>query len=175
MFTTRIGPPNLTDEYLNMLRDELIGNLERDDALVPLLRERTGTDDINLLQRDQFEMFFKLGVPKVLSAILREEDWYVDAQQGIRTYEFERARAGGPYKMLHFVMDVIRQDPPYSRRAHRAPTPEAEIAYQEVVRQLISELERLVTLETIDQDSLRANLERIKQRRRVYCPDCPEE
>lgn len=175
MFTTQIGPPNLTDEYLNMLRDRLTENLARDADLVPLFRTRTGVDDVRLLQETQFEMFFKLGVPKVLASILKEEDWYVDTTQGIKTYEFERPRQGGPYRMLHFVMDVVRQQPPYDRRALRAPTAEAETAYQAVVRQLISEPEKIVTLDTIDQEALRESLELIKARRRKYCPECPEE
>jgi hypothetical protein len=77
--------------------------------------------------------------------------------------------------MLHFVMDVVRQQPPNDRRALRAPTAEAEMAYQAVVRQLISEPETIVTLDTIDQDALRESLELIKARRRKYCPECPEE
>jgi hypothetical protein len=175
MFTTQIGPPNLTEEYLNMLREELTINLARNAELTPLLRERTGTDDIAILQQQQFEMFFKLGMPKVLCSILKEQDWYVDAEQGIKTYEFERPWVGGAYRMLHFVMDVVRQDPPYDRRLHRQPTPEAEAAYDEVVRQLISEPETLVTLDGIDQESLLADLDLIKARRRLYCPGCPEE
>jgi hypothetical protein len=175
MFTTQIGPPNLTQEYLNMLGDELNANLTRDGDLIPLLRERTGIDDIALLRQQQFEMFFKLGVPKVLCSILKEQDWYVDSEEGIKTYEFERPRQGGPYRMLHFVMDVVRQDPPYDRRAHRQPTAEAEAAYSAVVRQLISEPEEVVTLDGIDQESLQADLDRIKARRRLYCPECPEE
>ncbi|MBC8030644.1 MAG: hypothetical protein H7Z16_11080 [Pyrinomonadaceae bacterium] len=174
MFTTQIGPPNLTEEYLNMLRDRLTENLARDADLLPLFQTRTGLADVRLLQETQFEMFFKLGVPKVLASILKEEDWYVDATQGIRTYEFERPRQGGSYKMLHFVMDVVRQKPPYDRRDLRAPTADAEAAYQEVVRQFITEPEIVVTLETIDQDSLQRSLELIKARRRKYCPECPE-
>jgi len=175
MFTTQIGPPNLTPEYLNMLREELDSNLVRDTSLVSTLRDRTGIEDVAVLQQAQFETFFKLGVPKVLASMLKEEDWYVDSERGISTYEFERPWKGGSYRMLHFVMDVLRQDPPYDRRARRAPTADAETAYAEVVRQLVAEPETVVTLDTIDQAALQASLDRIKARRRQYCPDCPEE
>jgi hypothetical protein len=174
MFTTQIGPPNLTEEYLNMLDDHLTTNLNRDAELVELLRARTGMEDVGLLQQNHFEMFFKLGVPKVLSLMLKDEDWYVDAENGIQTYEFERPWKGGSYTMLHFVMDVVRQSPPYEGRANRTPTAEAEAAYGDVVRQFISQPERVVTLEAIDQVSLQASLDRIKARRRLYCPECPE-
>jgi hypothetical protein len=159
-----------------MLSSQLSDNLHRFAELTPLLQERTGFDDVALLRQHRFEMFFKLGVPKVLSSILKEEDWFVDSHQGIRTYEFERSWKGGSYTMLHFVIDVRRQDPP---REQRAPgilsTPEAESAYEQVVQRLFSEPEEIVTLDNIDQATLHRSLELIKARRRKYCPDCPEE
>ena len=175
MFTTQIGPPNLTDQYLNMLNQRLTDNVGQFPDLIDALRNRTGVGDINRLQATQFEMFFKLGVPKVLTAILKEEDWYVDSTQGIRTYEFERPWRDGTYKMLHFVIDVLRQNPPRERRAPGIlSTPDAEAAYEVVVRRLIAEPEQLVTLETINQQSLQKSLDHIKARRRKYCPECPE-
>jgi len=175
MFTTQIGPPNLTPQYLEMLRNTLTANFDRDGQLAQSLRGRAGTDDIAILQEMQFELFFKLGVPKVLASILKDEDWYVDSEQGIKTYEFERPWKDGSYRMLHFVMDVVRQQPPYDQRAQRTPTDGAETAYQEVVRGLVSTPEVFVTLETIDQVALQRSLDRIKARRRLDCPECPEQ
>src|SRR5208283_2211413 len=41
MFTTQIGPPNISDEYVNMLREYLVHNLEADSSLGELLQTKT--------------------------------------------------------------------------------------------------------------------------------------
>ena len=84
MFTTPVGPPNLPDQYLGMLRDLLAANLRDDDALGPLLLARTGLEDLAKLQNTQFDNFFKLGIPKIVASVLMDEDWFVDSNEGIR-------------------------------------------------------------------------------------------
>jgi hypothetical protein len=168
MFTTRVGPPNLTEEYLGMLRNGLANNLRNDDALEPLIIARTGLSDVEAIQENQFETFFKLGMPKVLASILMEEDWYIDDQQGIRTYEIERPGNGTPYRMLHLVMDVRRHKPPKEQRAPGVQSDEAQHAYREVVRQVFSTPEIIVTPDSIETAELQEDLNRIKARRKLY-------
>src|SRR5436305_7444955 len=110
-------------------------------------------------------------MPKILAATLMDEDWHVDPATGVLIYEFERPSKGGPYKMLHLAMDVRRNNPPVERRAPGSPCEEAETAYRNVVRQLFSTREKIVSLDTINQAELQADLNRIKVRRKLYYPD----
>lgn len=171
MFTTQIGPPNLTNDYLNMLRDRLTANLDSYEELRPLLVERTGLDNVEVLRDTQFNNFFKLAMPKILAATLMEEDWYIDSEAGVVMFEFDRPSKDGPYQMLHLVMDVQRKRPPRDRRPPGADSAEAQVAYREVVRQIFSRRETVVTLESINQRALQEDLNRIKARRRLYYPD----
>jgi hypothetical protein len=174
MFTTRIGPPNISEEYLEMLRNYLNANLEEHQDFIPLLEERSsGVHTIEVLQESNFELFFKLAVPKVLASLLVETDWYVDPTIGIQIFEFERTPEGvTPYKMLHIVMDVIKQNPP---RRNRPPglniSANVREAYTTVVRRIIADSEITVTLDSINQEKLQLSLDKIIARRRKYCPD----
>jgi len=171
MFTTQIGPPNLSADYLKMLQDALQENLMMNGALKPILIKRTETDDVELLQNSRFDIFFKLAMPKLLAAILMEQDWYIDTKTGIRIFEFERPSNTGSYKILHLVMDVKRKNPPKDKRAPGRDSPEAQEAYRSVVRKIFVEGENVITEASIDKLRLQKNLEQIKARRRKYCPD----
>ncbi|HEV7681921.1 MAG TPA: hypothetical protein VGO68_07360 [Pyrinomonadaceae bacterium] len=168
MFTTQIGPPNLTDEYLGMLRDRISNNLAIDAELLNIMVRRTGLDDPILLQQGQFETFFKIGMPKVLTSILMDADWYVDPEYGLKIYEIERPTDEGSYKMLHLVMDVKRHNPDEDHRAPGDQSAEAQGAYRTLVRQVFSTPETVVSADTIDEQGLQANLDLIKARRRKY-------
>jgi hypothetical protein len=170
MFTTQIGPPNLTDEYLRLLRDELAMNLDGNAQLGPILVKRGGNTETATMQRENFDLFFKLGMPKVIARTLLAEDWYIDPDVGIKLYEFERPSRDGPYKMLHLVTDVRRQSPPENRRAPNSIAPTALQAYSQVVSALFENPEILVNDNTIDKVTLQADLEKIKARRKKYCP-----
>jgi hypothetical protein len=171
MFTTRVGPPNLSEEYLEMLRNSLATNLDQDVKLRELLRKKTGQDDICILQNSSFDHFFKLAVPKVLANALMEKDWYIDPGAGIKLYEFDRSSESGPYKMLHLVMDVIKHHPPESMRASGSKSQQAQNAYRSVVRQLFSQPEIVVDEASIDKPKLQKDLNKIKGRRKKYCQD----
>ncbi|MEW6085347.1 MAG: hypothetical protein AB1607_12190 [Chloroflexota bacterium] len=174
MFTTRIGPENISAEYLNMLRGYVDENLRQDTTLLPLFQERTGgIDNVATLQQENFELFFLLAMPKVLSSVLIETDWYIDPVSGITIYEFERTTPNvEPYRMLHLVMDVKRQLPIRNYRPPRAGlAPEVQQAYQAVVHQIFTRGEQRVTIENIDRARLQAHLDRIIEQRRLYCPD----
>ena len=70
--------------------------------------------------------------------------------------------------MLHLVMDVRRHHPP---KDERGPGMQSDLAWEEyrrIVRQIFSRVETVVSLDGIDQDALKADLDRIKGRRKKY-------
>jgi hypothetical protein len=169
LLTVRVGPKNLSADLLAMLRQSLESNLHDDADLQLLMKERTGVSSVAELAGRQFEAFFRLATPKLLAQLLNDTDWYVDPEAGIVVYQFERTpERGEPYKMLHFVMDVVRHDPPIEHRAPGVRSQAAADAYRSVVRQIFERQETVVTLESIDADSLNADLALIDARRRKY-------
>ena len=171
MLTTQVGPPNMSADYRDMLREKIDRNLAADTTLVPLLSERTGMQDLAAIERDRFDIFFEIGLPKVLMAILMEEDWYVDPSGGILIFEFERNSKDGPYKILHLVADIQRQSPPREQRGPGQNCQVAQQAYQSVTKSVFANAAMVVTPDTVDTTSLRESLELIRARRRTYCPD----
>lgn len=171
MFTTQVGPPNLAHDYLEMLRGYLKGNIDSRPTLSDQLETRTGYRDLGTLEAEQFEIFFKLAVPKLIAAILDEQDWYVDSSQGIRIYEFERSWKDGVYKMLHLVMHIREKHPPSQNRAPGQQAQDAREAYIAVVEKLFAEEEVKVSEAVINQPELQANLDAIKARRRKIYPE----
>jgi hypothetical protein len=171
MFTTRVGPGNLGEDYLGMLRDCLKANVEGSPGLVELLSARTGFAEVGPLQQKNFDAFFKLSVPKLIAKILGEEDWYIDETSGIQVFEFVREAANGPYTMLHLVMDVRRKAPPKEQRAPGQDAPQAVAAYRDVVRAIFERPEIVVSDSTIDKATLQEDLNRIKQHRKKYYPE----
>ncbi|MHB0856136.1 MAG: hypothetical protein ACYC5M_01030 [Anaerolineae bacterium] len=171
MFTTQIGPPGMPDDYITMLRTCLQRNLDADAELQSIYDHRSPGIPACQLHTLDYETFFRLTTPKLLAETLYEADWFVDPEKGITMFEFERPSKDGPYKMLHLVMEVKRQNPPAERRAPRDQCFEAQAASRDVVRRLFSEKEVVVTLETIDASALNASLERIRARRKLYYQD----
>jgi hypothetical protein len=172
MFTTQIGPPNISEEYTDMLRAYLEQNVASHPDLGDILLQRTGAANVAALQSDHFEHFFKLGVPKVLASLLLETDWYVDPDKGITTFAFKRNWTGGEYTMLHFVMDVKRQQPPRQRRAPNSSHAAGAIeAYASVVRRLFKQGDLEVTNELATSVQLKPSLEEIRACRRMYYPE----
>lgn len=171
MFTTKIGPANLSDDYLAALRDCLTTNLTADERLRAPLVERGGSDDVTTLQRENFEVFFKLATPKILLHTIMEFDWYVDPGQGIRIIEFERPHEDGAYKMLHLGMSIRRHVPPREQRMSGEVSREAQDACQEVIRRLFFTKEEVITEDSIDKARLQKSLDQIRARRQKYYPD----
>ncbi len=174
MFTTQIGPPDAPVDFQNMLSTVLRDNIRVDPQLSSPLRERAGTDDVATIMQADFELFFKLAMPKVLTAAIYESDWYVDPEWGIRMYQFQREAKDGPYQMLHLVMDVRRRDPPQQNRGPQPPwivDSELVTGHRAVVRSLFETRETTVTHDNIDAVKLSKSLEQIRIRRRKYCPD----
>ena len=54
-----------------------------------------------------------MAVPKSLIELALEKDWYIDGQEGVQVYQFDRQSKNGPYRMLHMVMTVCRQVPEF--------------------------------------------------------------
>jgi hypothetical protein len=173
MFTTKIGPPDLTEDYLDMLQNAIQENLERDDDLVDILTRRAGTADVAELRGRNFEVFFKVALPKLIMALLMEEDWCIDIETGISMYEIERrSREGQAYRMLHVVLDIVRQEPPRHRRAPGAgPVQYAVDGYSETARIVFGREETRVTTDMINERALRESLENIYARCRKYYPE----
>jgi hypothetical protein len=157
-----------------MLRTYLRRNIASQPSLLDQLENRAGLRDIDQLQAEQFDLFFKLSVPKMIAAMLLEEDWFIDPDPAVTIFQFDRDSAGGPYTLLHMVMDVSRQQPD---KDHRAPhtQPQSVIdAYGTVVRKIFEVRERVVIREELDLDSINRSLEAIFARRKMYCPDEPQ-
>jgi hypothetical protein len=168
MFTTKIGPPNLPEDYLRRLQASLHDNLQRYDDLNVILQGRAGTADVAALRQANFELFFKLAIPKLLAHTLMSHDWYIDPDRGITIYEFERPFEGGSYKMLHIVMDIKRHEPPRHKRLDGEHSAVAAEAYQDVIRQLFQQAEIIVVEDRLDRAALTASLDEIIRRGDKY-------
>jgi hypothetical protein len=174
MFTTQIGPPAMHPDYLQMLRAYLQQNIASQPELLDQLETRAGLRDIDQLQNSRFDLFFKLSVPKVIAAMLLEEDWYIDPDTGVTIFQFDRESKDGPYTLLHIVMDVSRQQPD---KDHRMPNTQPQAvtdAYGTVVRKIFEVPERIVVRDQLDLETINRSLEAIFTRRRMYCPDEPQ-
>jgi hypothetical protein len=174
MFTTQIGPPVMHPDYLGMLRDYLRTNIKSEPRLLDILEQRSGFRDLGRLEAENFDLFFKLAVPKVIARILLAEDWYIDPDYGVSIFQFERSSKTGPYTLLHMVMDVKRQAPSFDERPPDTRPVAVSDAYALVVRQIFEVPERMVTLDRIDVNGINRSLETIKALRRQYCPDEPD-
>jgi hypothetical protein len=173
MFTTQVGPPNMSSEYLEMLRVYVQSNIEADAALQETMLSRTGHNVASSLLEHDFDTFFKLAVPKAIAAVLKERDWYIDPAYGISIYEFERPSKDGPYIILHIVMEVKRQHPALERRPPGMDLPEVNQAYRQVARLLFSTSPTVVDEIAVEpiKKKLELSLEYIKARRRKYYPE----
>ena len=169
MFTTQVGPHNLPDSYLGMLRGHLNSNLRGNKNLRKAMEARSEHRKVRVLQQKDFKLFFELGLPKVLASVLGEQDWFVDPGAGITTFEFDRPSTNGPYTMLHLVMQVKRQHPPLELRAPgEQQTQEASLAYKQVAQRIFEQPTTVVARQTIDRPELKRSLELIRARRRKY-------
>ena len=168
LFTTRIGPPELREDYGQMLVDVLQENLQRDEGLREDIVRRSGTHDIESLRREAFDTFFEIGVSKILVKLVLEQDWYVDPATGVRTFKFWRGGAADGYHILHYAMDVRRQSPPRDRRAPGGNAATAEEAYRQVSRCVFARDAEIVTQESIDVGEIEASLRMVAARRRKY-------
>jgi hypothetical protein len=174
MFTTQIGPPAMHPDYLQMLRSFLQENVDKHPALLDSLEERSGLRDLGLLEAKRFDLFFKLAVPKVIASILLDEDWFIDPDNGLTIFQFDRDSKDGPYTLLHMVMDVQRQNPSKDNRRPNTHPQVALDAYSSVVKQIFEVPERIVVRDELDLDHINQSLETIRARRRTYCPDEPQ-
>jgi hypothetical protein len=173
MFTTQIGPSGMSAPFKEMLSAYLRSNVQGDKDLMPLLANRASTDDIDAIRDNNFDLFFKLGMPKVLVQALLSEDWYVESAGGVQIFQFERPSKDGPYQMLHLIMDVVRQQPHKDKRPPNNPatTDEASQAYREVARRLFQESEIMVKEDSMTEDvkrEIRASLAKIDARAKKY-------
>lgn len=168
MFTTQIGPPNLSEDYIQMLTSYLDDNIVRDPILGAELRVRSGCESPTALKNGNFEMFFKLALPKTILHTLLEEDWYIDPATGVDLYVIERNSKSGPYKMLHAVMDVRRQTPTKDKRAPNTTPPAAAEAHQLIARGIFTSDVVTVTEALVGEAHLVPELGEITKRGLAY-------
>lgn len=169
MLTVRIGPQNMGPDHLGDLAAVLRENLESRPELVPIFENRTGCGAVDELVERDFDTFFRLSVPKMIARLALEADWFLDPETGVRVFEFERQARGEPYRMLHLIMDVRRQDPPKDQRPV-APlyTAEASGSYETVVEGIFRDPVTEVTPELVDAEELNESLRLIEARRNLY-------
>jgi hypothetical protein len=172
MFTTQVGPEQLADDHRATLVNCLTENLAEFADLPALLEARSGTTTADHLLQQDFELFFKIAIPKTVAKLGLGEDWYVDPETGVTVFELSRPAANGPYKMLHLVMDFVRPIPDREHRVGDVPM-HAKIAYGDAVRLIVNTAPIVVTPETIDVVKLRESLNRIFRRRKKYYPEDP--
>jgi hypothetical protein len=170
MFTTQVGPAQLADDHRNTLVNCLTENLAQLADLPQLLQTRTGVATSGELLAQNFEIFFKIAVPKAVAKLGLGEDWYVDPASGVQVFEFTRDAANGPYKMLHLVMDFVKPVPDRDHRVGDMPL-QARNAYGEAVRLIIATESIPVTPETIDEATLRESLNKIFRKRKRSYPE----
>jgi hypothetical protein len=168
MFTTQVGPPDITDDYRDMLRHYLDSNVRERAELLGVMNERLGYSGIDELEGGNFAEFFKLGLRKLLANVLMDGDWFIDPEDGIKTFEFQRDSASGPYTMLHFVMRVHRQQPDSTRRPPNTKAKAAVDAYRAVVDRLFKEAPEIVSDELAAGARLNPTLDQIYARRERY-------
>lgn len=137
LLTTSLGPTDLADAYERELVSCIASNLEANGELGDILEGRFGIRDAAQLFAEQFEEFFILALPKIITRLLLQEDWFVDHGQPFQVYSFDRSveNTNDVYKMLHIVFQVKRQDPPREARG-LGDSVEATEAYTSVVRSI---------------------------------------
>jgi hypothetical protein len=174
MFTTKVGPPGLPEDYMSYLRDHcLVNNLAAHQELnTPFLQKSNGKDPAQFFQ-DDFDGAFKLAVPKSLSELALEQDWYIDDAKGIEVYQFDRPHAEGSYRMLHMAMAVNRQAPPKEKRAPGQQANDALGAHKNTIVKIFGE--DVVAVESLVngkmEAELKVDLEKLfKHRMRYYTP-----
>jgi hypothetical protein len=172
MFTTQVGPEQLADDHRTTLVNCLTDNLAELADLAGLLETKTGVSTAEQLLEEDFELFFKIAIPKVVAKLGLSEDWYSDPATDVTVFEFTRDAARGPYKMLHLVMDFVKPVPDRDHRVGGIPI-EAQNAYGNAVRQIVSSDVIVVTPQTVDEAALRQSLNRIFLRRKKYYPEDP--
>jgi hypothetical protein len=171
MFTTKIGPDNLTLDYLQMMSTAIDRNLQSIDGLSDVLFLRTGCKSGQELMTRDFRNMFLIGAPKLIATVLMEEDWYIDPASGIQVYVFERAYSDGQYSMVHLIMNVNRKHPIESQRPPGSNPEAVSAAYLEIVGQLFQNPEIIVNDDSDGIGNLVPSLEQIRRRRRLYYKD----
>ena len=169
LFTTRVAPEDLREDYAAMLLDRLEQNIQADELLAGILTDRFGLE-VHQLQSENLSAFFELAVPKVIAQVLMDEDWQVEPDPGVLAFRFSRP-GEPPYDILHFAMNIARQDPTRSYRAPGTLAPNVLDGYRAMTRRLFESPAVVVSQETATAEVLLPSLDQIKARRRKYFTD----
>lgn len=175
MFTTKVGPTGLPDDYVKYLRDDCLqANIDTFKELhAPFLKKSNGKSVTDFF-KDDFDGAFKLAVPKSLSELAYEQDWYIDDAKGIGVFQFDRAHDQGHYRMLHIAMTVKRHVPPKEQRGPGQSSAAARDAHKKMLQKLFSE--GVVAVETLVKGKVEKDLQidlkkLIGYRKKYYDPD----
>lgn len=175
MFTTQVGPKNLSEAYLKYLRDTCLQqNLDAFEALREPYEKKSAGKNVENFFDDDFDGAFKLAVPKSLIELALECDWHVDGERGVEVFQFDRPAKDGPYCMLHMAMTVRRQSPERGKRAPGQQIPlAAQAEHQKTIQQLFEQevaiVEKLVVGGTATK--LKADLDNLFEHRKKYYPN----
>lgn len=174
MFTTQVGPTGLPDSYVSYLRNDCIAtNLATFAELNDLFMKKSGGRNPADFFANDFDGAFKLAVPKSLTELALEQDWYIDDDNGIQVFQFDRPFADGIYRMLHMAMVVNRQQPPEEKRAPGQRAQAALGAHRNTIVKLFDA--DIISVEELVQGAmgaaLKADLQKLfKYRERYYKP-----
>ena len=175
MFTTKVGPTELPDDYIHYLRDDCLqANINTYGELKePFLKKSNGMSVADLF-KDDFDTAFKLAVPKSLSELAFEQDWYIDDKTGIQVFQFDRPHEEGQYRMLHMAMIVKRHVPPKEQRGPGQSSAAARDSHKKMLRKLFTE--EVIAVDTIVkgkvEEELRTDLKKLMgYRKKYYDPD----
>ena len=172
--TGKVGPAGLPDPYVSYLRDDCLArNLAAYQELSDPFRKKSGGRDPGDFFANDFDGAFKLAVPKSLTELALEQDWYIDDIKGIQVFQFDRPFLDGKYRMLHMVMSVKRQEPPEEKRAPGQKAPAALDSHKNTILKLFDA--EVVSVEARVQGAreavLKADLEKLfRHRKRYYTP-----
>jgi hypothetical protein len=169
LFTTRVGPSDLKEDYAAMLLNRLTQNMQDDRSLAGLLHDRLGLQ-VDQLQGQNLAAFFELSVPKVIAKLLMDEDWYVAPNPGVLAFRFSRP-GNPPYEILHFAMDVARQNPDRDHREPGTLAPDVLDGYRLMTQKLFRDAPVVVSPALATAEALTPSLEQIKAQRRKYFAD----
>jgi hypothetical protein len=172
MLTTQVGPKNLSANYLDWLRTVCLeGNLKKYDELGALFEKKSNGRTPKTFFEEDFDAAFKLAVPKSLSELAIESDWYVDGAEGVRVYQFHRDSTDGPYCMLHMAMTLRRQSPDMEHRGFgQGIAPAAETEHRKAVQKIfgsnVVDVEKLVVGDI--KTAIEADLQKLFAHRNRY-------
>jgi hypothetical protein len=171
MFTTKVGPAGLPDNYIKYLRDDCLqANINTYGELEEPFQKKSSGKSVADFFNEDFDAAFKLAVPKSLSELAYEQDWYIDDKNGIQVFQFDRSHDEGDYRMLHMSMTVKRHAPPKEQRGPGQSSTAAHDSHKKMLQKLFTQ--DVIAVDAIVKGNvekeLRADLKKLIGYRKKY-------